>query len=105
MSCRQVDLGSDNIRDALNEPLSDDDVASNNSDSLEESVHDTNSELFGDDTDDDPDYLPSPEQSLDDTDLRQEPVTEDSETRVAPRCILGRRNKQMEKNTSLQMGR
>lgn len=115
MTSRQDNLRSDDdkIVDVLNETLSDIEVVSDISDGLEESDHDTNSELYGDDTDEDPDYIPTPEQLSDtDNELRQEPATtcaetdnnshprqepviEGAETRVAPGCIVGRRNKDM----------
>ncbi|KAG8304319.1 hypothetical protein J6590_096471 [Homalodisca vitripennis] len=55
-------LLEDEIRDMLHANLSDDDVGSNSSDGppIEDSDDGNGSELFGDDTDKDPDYVPVP---------------------------------------------
>lgn len=98
-------LGPGEINDILLERLSDDEAGSDLSDAppIIDPDDECGSELFGDDTDDDPDYVPEQTEAVEDSsgsdgehqrpDQNLQPST--SSNRVADRCIVGRRNKTM----------
>lgn len=113
MARRSDDLSPEEIANILDESFHESEVCSDNEDGLETSDHDSGSEILGDDSDDDPDFVPSAEDesSVDNSsghdesndECVEQPVDDqDGPTvRVAERCVLGRRNKTMIKKNIL----
>lgn len=62
MARREDIIGPDQIADLVDECILEHDVCSNYSDGLEESDHNTDCDIFGDDSVDDPDFVPQPEE-------------------------------------------
>lgn len=98
------DLSPEEIANILNEIFQENEVCSDDKDGLERSDHDSGSELFGDNSDDDPDFFSSErfESGAHDSSGHDESNNEDDGQPVdyldgptVERCVLGRRNKNM----------